>query len=68
MSENSPLRAIRKKCLECSSGSFQEVKFCVVTDCELWPFRLGQRPNTARRKQPELFDKESVLATANRDA
>ena len=39
-----PIKAIRAKCLDCSSGSFSEVKQCPVKSCSLWPYRLGHRP------------------------
>jgi hypothetical protein len=41
----SPLRAIRKKCLDCSCDNTAEVRKCVVTDCALFPFRMGKNPN-----------------------
>jgi len=40
-----PVKAIRAKCLDCSAGSFHEVKECVIPDCPLYPFRLGKNPN-----------------------
>lgn len=51
---NSPLRAIREKCLDCSSTA-NGVRFCpsdglnCPTACPLWPFRFGKRPSTARK-------------------
>lgn len=39
-----PMRSIRHKCLDCSGGSYTEVKSCTVTGCALWPYRLGRRP------------------------
>ena len=45
MKNPSPIKAIRKHCLECSSGSAHEVKNCIITDCPLYPFRLGKNPN-----------------------
>jgi hypothetical protein len=45
-----PLRAIRKKCLECCCGSQKQVKECHITDCTLWPWRLGRRPSPASVK------------------
>ncbi|HRQ55040.1 MAG TPA: hypothetical protein PL018_12335 [Ignavibacteriaceae bacterium] len=42
-----PLKAIRKNCLECSSGSASEVNNCIITDCPLYQFRLGKNPNRA---------------------
>jgi len=44
-----PLKAIRKKCLDCSAGSFKEVKLCPITDCGLYEYRLGKRPETVAR-------------------
>ena len=56
----SPLKVIRRNCVECSGGSFREVKFCRAFDCQMWKFRFGVRPETAERKHPELLDPESV--------
>jgi len=39
-----PLKAIRAKCLDCSNGSFQEVKNCPIVACPIYPYRLGKRP------------------------
>tara|TARA_R100001369_G_scaffold46737_3_gene73115 strand:- start:15360 stop:15602 length:243 start_codon:yes stop_codon:yes gene_type:complete len=38
------LKAIKKNCIECSGGSFAEVKECTVYKCHMWPFRLGKNP------------------------
>lgn len=63
--ENSPLPAIRAKCVDCSGGSPYEVKKCQVFDCPLWSFRIGQRPNTVMQKNPELLDPEAVAKMAD---
>jgi hypothetical protein len=39
-----PLQAIRKHCLDCSGGSYSEVKLCVINDCRLYPYRMGHNP------------------------
>lgn len=39
-----PIKAIRKKCLDCNSTA-NEVKLCTVKDCPLYPYRLGKNPN-----------------------
>lgn len=39
-----PVKAIRKKCLECSNFSSMEIDQCPVTDCPLYPFRFGKIP------------------------
>lgn len=46
----SPLKAIRAKCIDCSAGSVEEVKSCPVTDCPLYPFRMGKNPYRTPRK------------------
>lgn len=38
------LKAIRRKCLDCSGGSHTEVADCLVHQCPLFPFRLGKNP------------------------
>ena len=44
MEVKTPIKAIRAKCLDCCCDSFQEVKLCPITDCPLYPYRLGHRP------------------------
>ncbi len=44
MPRNTPLKAIKKKCLECSGGDKQEVRQCALRQCPLFPYRLGLDP------------------------
>lgn len=44
----SPLKSIRKNCLECSNQQPKEVKECSIIDCPLYPFRLGKNPNRSK--------------------
>ncbi len=46
----SPMKAIRRNCLDCSGGSPKDVRDCEATDCHLWAYRFGKRPKTAARK------------------
>lgn len=39
-----PQKAIRKKCIDCSADQLKEVRLCPVTNCALWPYRMGKRP------------------------
>jgi hypothetical protein len=48
-----PLKAIRRKCLDCCCGSSHEVDLCPVTDCSLYPYRLGKNPNRKGRAYTE---------------
>jgi hypothetical protein len=55
--ELTPLRAIRKHCIECSGNLVKNALWCQVTSCTLWRYRLGARPSTVREKHcPELVD------------
>lgn len=45
-----PMKAIRAKCLDCCSGSANEVRLCTCTDCALYDFRLGKNPNIKPRE------------------
>ncbi|VUX47860.1 conserved hypothetical protein [Candidatus Defluviicoccus seviourii] len=40
----SPLKAIRLRCLDCSSGQPAEVRLCTAVTCPSWPFRMGRNP------------------------
>jgi hypothetical protein len=40
----SPIRAIRANCLDCSGGVASEVRKCVAVTCPLWPLRMGSNP------------------------
>ena len=40
----SPLKAIRKNCLECMGGSYEGVAACTSPKCNLFAFRSGHLP------------------------
>ena len=48
-----PVKAIRKKCLDCCCDSANEVRACPVTTCPLYMYRLGKNPNRKRHTCPE---------------
>ena len=37
-----PIKAIRQKCIVCSAGSLKDVRECTVTNCPLYPYRMGK--------------------------
>lgn len=43
MKKTTPLKAIRRKCLDCSVTA-KEVRLCTVTKCPLYAYRMGRRP------------------------
>ena len=42
-----PIKAIRKKCLDCTCGQVLEIRECPVIECPLYPYRMGRRPDKA---------------------
>lgn len=40
-----PLKAIRAKCRECQGNRYGQIRHCETTDCPLWSYRLGHRPD-----------------------
>ena len=40
-----PIKSIRKKCLECCCDQRKEVRECLINWCAIWPYRLGKRPD-----------------------
>ncbi len=44
MAKLTPLKAIRKKCLQCCNNQYGEVRECSIKDCALWQYRDGHRP------------------------
>jgi hypothetical protein len=50
-----PIQAIREKCKDCMCGQISEIKLCPITECSLYPFRMGKNPNIGKR---ELSDEQ----------
>jgi hypothetical protein len=46
----SPVKAIRAKCVDCSGGNDAEARKCVAFKCPLWPFRMGVSPFHGRAR------------------
>lgn len=42
-----PVKAIRKKCLDCSNYQSKEIRLCTVINCAIYPYRFGRRPDKA---------------------
>jgi hypothetical protein len=68
------LKAIKRRCLDCSGGSKADVRDCQHVACDLHPFRFGRNPNrTMSREQRELAaarlkaNVEGAKATASVD-
>lgn len=59
----SPLKQIRKHCLDCMGDSIKSVRFCHDTNCPFWYLRFGKRPKTFIRENgknyEQLFDRDN---------
>jgi hypothetical protein len=42
MKQTTPLKAIKEKCIDCMCGQVNEIKICPITDCSLYPYRMGK--------------------------
>jgi len=40
-----PIKAIRKKCLDCCCDQLKEIRECPVIKCPLYAYRFGRRPD-----------------------
>lgn len=44
MAKLTPLKAIRKKCLDCCNGQVKEIRLCTIKKCALYEYKNGHRP------------------------
>ena len=58
-----PLKAIRKKCLDCSYYQPKEVRECTCIDCPTYPYRFGRRPSESIVDIIKQFHEENVEPT-----
>ena len=40
-----PIKAIRKNCLDCTCYQPKEIRLCPIVNCPLYPYRMGRRPD-----------------------
>ena len=60
---DTPIRAIRKNCLDCSNNQFKDVKLCTVISCPLYPYRMGTRPsNETKDTLKQLYEEKPEIA------
>ncbi|WP_173088927.1 hypothetical protein [Devosia sp. 1635] len=50
----SPIKAIRAKCIDCSGNNVAEVRKCTAVGCALWPMRMGTSPFHASSASSKL--------------
>ena len=60
---DTPLKAIRKNCLECTLQQPKEVRLCPCINCPMYPYRFGKRPTKAILDTIKQFREENVEPT-----
>ncbi len=50
MKRLTPVKAIRAKCKDCSGNQLVVIRKCQITDCALFPYRMGRRPKEESKK------------------
>lgn len=55
-----PIKTIRKKCLDCCCGSTKAIKYCTCYSCRLWPYRFGLMPRTAQKKYKKFMNPDKM--------
>ena len=57
----SPLKAIRKHCLDCCCDQSKEVRLCPCTDCPLYLYRFGKNPNRSKSTQKPSLSRSTKI-------
>jgi|GEM_PF-2285552 len=57
-----PLGAIRRKCLDCCCWQQKEVELCPSVQCDLWPYRFGKGIGTRERQAEKRAEKKAEAA------
>ena len=55
-----PLKSIRAKCMECCCGQAKEVKLCNLSECPLFPYRMGKRPKVDKYIDEGDIEEKSI--------
>lgn len=49
------LKVIRTKCVDCTCDQVKEIRTCHISDCVLWPYRMGLDPTPSRSRNNLQF-------------
>lgn len=53
-----PIKTIRKKCLDCTGGQYKQIKYCPIINCPLYPYRMGKRPTQSTLESIKQYYEE----------
>lgn len=60
MADNTPMKSIRLKCLDCMAKSWRYVEKCHIQECSLWEYRFGHRPETSLANNKNVKRDENI--------
>jgi hypothetical protein len=60
-------RAIRAKCIECQNGQIKEIAICQMTDCSLWPWRMGKLVGKDPLPDDDIAENSTITDEADDD-
>lgn len=55
-----PIKAIRAKCMDCCCYQAKEVRLCPSVNCPLYPYRMGHRPKPDNSTEENMEDEKSA--------
>lgn len=67
MKNLTPVKAIRKKCLDCCCYQPKEVALCTATNCPLFSYRLGHRPTKGNNLIDESYTEKTAPTAAENE-
>lgn len=67
MRKLTPMRAIRKKCLDCCAYQPREVRLCTAVNCPLYSYRLGHKPSKDNNPINESNTEKDVATAAEKE-
>lgn len=57
-----PMKAIRKNCLECVGWMYSEVAKCEIETCCFYQYRLGRKPDQKGSRTKVVSDSQETCA------
>jgi hypothetical protein len=58
---DSPMKAIRQYCLDCTCGSTEAVRNCSIASCYVWLYRFGRNPRASEMIVPVTDDSGNIV-------
>ena len=60
---DTPIKAIRQMCKDCTCDQPKEIRNCTIIDCPLYAYRMGRRPDKVTLDTLKEFYSEKLEPT-----